>query len=176
MSDSSYTSFNELLIEFISELSQTFDEYVQLSTASDSLKVLVAIDNTTKIPMDKFFEVFYPYSADIMGKNSNLFKHSSIPFAEEFDIEKEYSESDEATHEAIWGFLQQLFAMATTVKMLPADMMSKIESVANSCMEKVSSGEVSQEDAQSPAYIMQMLNQNPELMSLQQHADSIENK
>ena len=176
MSDASYKSFNDCLSEFLLDLSQTFDEYEELTNANNSLTALLAIDDSVQLPMDKFFEVFSEHSTEIMNKDSSLFETCAIPYADGFDIAKEYSESESATQNAIWGYLQRLFAMATTVKMLPMGMMSQIESVANSCMKNVQSGQVTQEQAQSPAYILQMLNENPELMSsIQKHAEQIEN-
>ena len=175
MSETSYKSFNDLLSEFIAALSNTFEEYTELSDANSNLSALLAIDPTMQMPMDKFYEVFSEHAGAIMQKQDSLFDVCRIPYADGFDISKEYKESDPETQKAIWDYLQQLFAMATTVKMLPPDMMSQIEAVANSCMESVTSGEVSQEQAQSPAYILQMLNSNPELMSsLKKQAESIE--
>lgn len=176
MSDASYKSFNDSLRQFLLDLSQTFDEYESLSRANDSLNALLAIDESVQLPLNKFFEVFSGHSAEIMNKDSSLFETCIIPYTDGFDISKEYGESEEVTQNAIWGYLQKLFALATTVKMLPVGMMTQIESVANSCMKNVQSGEVTQEQAQSPAYILRMLNENPQLMSsIQQHAEQIEN-
>ena len=175
MSEASYKSFNDSLSQFLLDLSQTFDEYEELSNANDTLNALLAIDPTVKLPLEKFFEVFSGHSTEIMSKDSSLFETCTIPYTDGFDIAKEYRDSEEVTQNAIWGYLQKLFALATTVKMLPAGMMSQIESVANSCMKNVQSGQVTQEQAQSPAYILQMLNENPELMSsIQKHAEQIE--
>jgi len=176
MSKTSYSSFNDLLSEFINALSQTFEEYTELSDASNNLSALLAIDRSIEMPMDKFYEVFSEHSMAIMQKQDSLFDVCRVPYADGFDIAKEYKESDPETKKAIWDYLQQLFAMATTVKMLPAGMMTQIEDVANSCMESVTNGEISKEQAQSPAYILQMLNSNPKLMSsLQEQAKSLEN-
>lgn len=172
MSSMVYRSFNELICEFLSELSQTFDDYPQLAEASEKLNVLVSVDDSITLPMEEFYKVFSDYSEQIMSKDPSVFKECVIPYTDGFDISREYMESDKGTQDAIWNYLQQLFVTATTVNSIPSDMMSNIESVANSCMEKVKSGEVTQEQSQDPMYIFQQLQQNEDLMaSLQKHAN-----
>lgn len=164
MSDITYQSFNNMLCEFISELSQTFDEYDDLSKANDALTALMAIDNTVAHPMETFYKTFSEHSTLIMNKDPVLFDKCEIPYTDSFDLSKEYSESDGDTQEAIWNYLMQLFVTATTVQNMPDEMLTSIESVANVCMEKVKSGEVTEEEARNPLFIMQQLQQNPEML------------
>lgn len=166
MSDITYQSFNNLLCEFVSELSQTFDEYPELSKANDTLSGLVALDNTTSLPMETFYTSFAHHAELIMSKNPEVFEKCEIPYTKSFDLSKAYNDSDESTKDAIWTYLQQLFVTATTVKNMPGEMLSTIESVANSCLSKVKSGEISAEEAQNPMYILQQLQQNPELLKV----------
>ena len=79
MSETSYRSFNDLLSEFIDALSQTFEEYVELSDAKNNLSALLAIDPTIQMPMDKFYEVFYEHAGAIMQKQDSLFDVCRIP-------------------------------------------------------------------------------------------------
>lgn len=169
MSSITYKSFNNLLVEFINELRQTYDEYPELSNAHETLRGLLDIDDTITTPMDTFYETFSEYSNHIMNKDDVLFAKCSIPFTQSFDLNKVYGESDEDTRSAIWNYLQQLFVTATTVQNMPTDMFRNIEAVANACMEKVRSGEVTEEEAQNPLFILQQLQQNPLLMDAMQH-------
>lgn len=163
MSEITYQSFNNLLCEFVSELSQSFDEYPDLSKAHDALTALMAIDNTISHPMETFYQTFSGHSTLIMNKDPALFDKCKIPYTESFDLSKEYKESDGDTQDAIWNYLIQLFVTATTVQEMPSEMLDSIENVANLCMEKVKSGEVTEEDARNPLFIAQQLQQNPAL-------------
>lgn len=164
MSDITYQSFNNLLGEFVSELSQTFDEYPELTKANDTLAGLMALDDTTSLPLETFFNTFSEHANLIMNKDPELFKKCSIPYTDAFDLSKEFSGCDSDTKGAIWNYLQQLFVTATTVQNMPGEMLSSIESVANACLAKVKSGEVTEEEAQNPMFIMQQLQDNPELV------------
>lgn len=164
MSAITYQSFNSLLCEFVSELSQTFDEYPELAKSHEALVSLLALDDTVSLPMTTFYQTFEAYSSLIMTKDPALFEKCAIPYTDSFDLKKEYSESDTDTQDAIWNYVQQLFVTATTVQNMPASMMTNIESVAQACLEKVKSGEVTEEEAQNPLFIMQQLQQNPDLM------------
>ena len=164
MSAITYQSFNSLLCEFVSELSQTFDEYPELAKSHEALVSLLALDDTVSLPMTTFYQTFEAYSSLIMTKDPALFEKCVIPYTDSFDLKKEYSESDTDTQDAIWNYVQQLFVTATTVQNMPASMMTNIESVAQACLEKVKSGEVTEEEAQNPLFIMQQLQQNPDLM------------
>lgn len=164
MSEITYQSFNRLLCEFVSELSQTFDEYPDLAKSYEALTSLMDLDDTVSLPMETFHKTFEEHASLIMIKDPSLFEKCKIPYTDSFDLAKEYRNSDEDTQAAIWNYLQQLFVTATTVQNLPASMLSNIESVANACMAKVQSGEVTEEQAQNPLFIMQQLQDNPELM------------
>lgn len=164
MSAITYQSFNHLLREFISELTQTFDEYPDLAKANDTLTALLSLDDTISLPMETFYNAFAEFAEYIMNKDPVLFTKCQVPYTDNFDLGKEYSESDSDTQNAIWQYLQQLFVTATTIHNMPGDMLSKIESVANSCLAKVKSGEVTEEEAQNPLFILQQLQTNPELM------------
>lgn len=164
MSDVTYQSFNNLLSEFVSELSQTFNEYPELLKSSEALSSLLALNDANTMPMKAFYETFQDYSTQVMTKDPSLFSTCKIPYAESFDLSREYNDSDTETQEAIWKYIQQLFITASTVQNMPDEMLASIESVANSCIEMIKSGEVTEEQAQNPLFIMQQLQQNKELV------------
>lgn len=171
MSAITYQSFNTLLAEFVSELSQTFDEYPKLSEANDALTSLFALDDANTLPMETFHKAFCDFSDLIMSKDPVLFDKCEIPYTESFDLGKAYKESDKDTQEAIWNYIQQLFATATTVNNMSASMLGSIESIANSCIEKIRSGEVTEEQAQNPLFILQELQNNPDILEAMKQID-----
>lgn len=172
MSAVTYQSFNSLLCEFVSELSQTFDDYPDLVKSSEALASLMAIDDTISLPMETFYETFKDYSSPIMMKDPVVFSTCKIPYADGFDLTKEYAQSDSVTQDAIWKYLQQLFITASTVQNMPDSMLANIESVAASCIEQVKSGKVTEEQAQNPMFIMEQLQKNPELLKALEIPDS----
>lgn len=165
-------SFNSLLAEFIGDLSSTFDEYPELQKASDTLSALLQVDDKIETPLNTFYEIFGDHSDLIMSKDKSLFEKCKIPFAESFDLKKAYNDSDDDTHEAIWGYLQQLFVSSTTFKTMTPQLLGSIESVAEACMSQIRDGSLTKEQAQNPLYIFQQLQENPEIMKAIQDAQN----
>ena len=159
-----YTSFNQMLVEFISNLSEVFDDVAELQTANTALSGMVEVNNEITQPLDMFHETFGESSDLIMNQDPSLFETVTLPMVDGFDMKKAYDESDDDTRESIWEYLKQLSLLATTVKTLTPDMFSKITSVTDGFLEKVKSGEISEEDSRNPLFIMQAIQNNPELM------------
>ena len=162
-----FKAFNSMLSEFFGELAETFDEYQSVSDANTLLTGLISMDGETDVPMKKFIEVFKPHNDLLMAKDKKLFDVCKIPMMSDsgFDMAKEWSTLDEDNQEAIWGYLSQLYLIGSTILGLDANMLSSIEGVAQSCMDKVSRGEMTEEDAKDPMVIVQEIMKNKELMS-----------
>jgi len=164
MSSVAYKSFNAMLSEFISNLSDVFDDVPELQTANTTLSGLLEMNDEVPMPLETFHDVFGKKSDLIMNKDPDLFKQVNLPMVENFDLAKAYGESDEDTQGSIWEYLSQLTMLATTVKTLTPDMFSTINSITEDYMKKVHDGSISEEDASNPLKIMQQLQNNPELM------------
>lgn len=164
MAGVTYKTFNTLLSEFVSNLSETFDDVQELQTACLTLDGMVQLNADIPVPLDTFHEMFSGHSDLIMNKDDSLFKHVSLPFVKEFDMKSAYAESDEETREAIWGYLQQLLFMSTSVKTMTPEMFSTIEKVTEAYMQKVRDGTISEEQANNPLFIMQEIQQNADIM------------
>lgn len=156
-----------MLSEFFCDLADTFDEYGVITDAKTMLEGLVAADECTQIPMQTFVDVFNPHATLIMNKDPKLFDVCEIPMITGggFDMAKEWTALEDDNREAIWNYVQQLFLTGTTILSMPSEVLSSIESLANGCMKKVESGELTETQAQDPMVILQEIMQNPELMS-----------
>jgi hypothetical protein len=164
---STFKAFNAMLSEFLGDLAETFDEYKAVSDANAMLAGLLAVNDSTDAPMKTFIGVFTPHKELLMAKDKRLFDVCKIPLVDQsgFDIAKEWSSLEGDNQEAIWGYLHQLFAIGSTIMGLSPELLSSIEGVAQGCMEKVSRGEMTEEDAKNPMVIVQEIMQNKELMA-----------
>ena len=164
MSSITFKSFNNMLLEFVTELSETFDEYTDLSKAKSTLTGVLSLDESTEVPLNSFYGMFAEHADLVMSKDKSLMSACKMPFLESFDMEKAYEESDEQTRSAIWGYVQQLFITATTVKTLTPEMFKSIEALADTCLSQVKDGSVTEDEAKNPLYILQQMQSNPEIM------------
>ena len=164
MSSVAYKSFNAMLSEFISNLSDVFDDVPELQTANTTLNGLLEMNDEVEMPLETFHSVFGEKSDLIMNKDPELFNQVSLPMVENFDFSKAYGESDEETQGSIWEYLSQLTLIATTVKTLTPEMFSTINSITEDFMKQIHDGSLSEEDASNPAKIIQQLKNNPDLM------------
>jgi len=121
MSNIAYTSFNTMLVEFVSNLADVFDDNEGLKTASNTLSGFLELDPNTSVPLEKFHETF-------------------------------------AEHAPLM--------LALTSKNMTPDMMTSVQSITDSYMQKVRSGEISEEDATNPLTIMAALQDNAELKKI----------
>lgn len=134
-------SFNALLRSFLEELSHTFPEDATLSMAVGGLDQLIKAN--VRKPLDMFTDAIVPHAGLIMAKDPALFDQS-ITIAGTVDL-KSYWLADglsDASKDAIWQYLQSMLLLATTVRSLPPEMLSTIESMAESCAEKISAGKL----------------------------------
>lgn len=163
---STFKAFNSMLSEFIGDLADTFDEYSALSDAKRMLDVLLASDEGNEMPMRKLVEVFTPHKDLIMNKDPEIFVVCQIPLVTEagFNLSTEWATLEDDNKEAIWNYVQQLYLTGSTVLGMSGDMLSSIELLAQGCIDKVQSGEMSEDDAKNPMVILQEMMKNPDLM------------
>lgn len=162
-----YTAFNSMLSEFFCDLADTFDEYVVITDAKNMLDGLISVDESTKLPMTTFVEVFQPHAELVMSKDPKLFDVCDIPMISGggFDMAKEWSSLQEDNKDAIWNYVQQLYLTGTTILSMSGDVLKSIESLTEGCMKKVEDGELTESQAQDPMVILQEIMRNPELMN-----------
>ncbi|ACH46869.1 unknown [Feldmannia species virus] len=161
---SAYSSFNNLLAEFLTDLSMTFSEYPELADAKDQFNNLLHLDSKSKLPLEAFHTAISPFGAQVTGRDPELFEKIKIPMTEKVDIGKCFRTSDDATKNAIWEYIQQLTALSTTVNTLPPSMMANIEKMTDLTLSKIKSGEITEKEAQNPMFIMKEMQKNPEIL------------
>jgi len=166
----SYKTFNATLLEFVNELSETFPEYLEISTARDSLTTLLSIHDDNELPMDKFHEAFGEHFDLVLSKNRQLFDKVQLPMVEEFNMGEAYDLADEETQEALWQHITGLTTIAVMSKSMSPDLIASIGSVAESCVAKIRDGSMTEEEAKDPMSIMAQISKDPNLMKAIQDA------
>lgn len=133
-------AFNALLRNFMDELAQTFPEDVTLSVSTTSFDALVKAN--ARKPLQLFMEAAGAHAQLILTKDPALFEHP-LTLAGALDLKKYWDSPglSEASKDAIWGYLQQLYLLGSTVSALPPEMLGAIETMAQECASKIESGE-----------------------------------
>ena len=133
-------TFNTLLRQFLDELATTFPEDAALAVSVPSFDKLVKAN--ARKPLDLFNESLGPHAQLVMTKDPALFDQG-LTIAGTIDLKTYWETPDltDASRAAIWQYLQSLLALASTVSALPPEMLTAIESMAQECASKISSGE-----------------------------------
>ena len=118
-------AFDEMMGQFLTELARIFP------------------DEAVKTPMDckSFMGHIGPWSGKIMTKDDSFFCEEN-EFVKIMNLQVIWKRDDcsETTRQAIWQYIQSLYMMGTTFSMFPPEMLSMIETAAESCANKMKDG------------------------------------
>lgn len=146
----SVKAFNTLMQQFLDELSNVFPKEATLKMFTTQFPNLVSVN--PRKPMELFTALYAPYAAKIQSRDETVFDDVPTLFGE-IDVRGLWSKCDAGTKEAIWKYIQHLTFVSTTVSLIPPEMLSMIETVAQDCAGKFERGEI------DPTQIMNMLPQ-----------------
>lgn len=129
----------DMIKEFLTELSKTYPEHEKVGL---KLKEIEDLGDDKEAFFDKFNEDIKEYSHYISKKNPKLFKKSV--FFQAIDMEKLWEiDVDEDTRESIWKYISTIHLLCTTLSVIPKDLMSNIEKMAQECATKMSNSDTS---------------------------------
>jgi hypothetical protein len=133
-------AFNTLLRNFLQELSMTFPEDATLAVALDSLDALIKAN--ARKPVELLMEAIGPHAQLLLTKDPALFD-APLTISGTLDLQTYWTSPglSDASKDAIWQYLQQLYLLGSTVSALPAEMLTAIESMAQECAGKIERGE-----------------------------------
>lgn len=133
-------AFNTLLRNFMQELSMTFPEDATLAVGLDGLDALIKAN--ARKPVELFMEAIGPHAQLVLTKDPALFD-APITISGTLDLQTYWTSPglSDASKDAIWQYLQQLYLLGSTVSALPAEMLTAIESMAQECAGKIERGE-----------------------------------
>jgi hypothetical protein len=162
-----YSAFNSMLIDFFSDLAESFPDYAIVSESRDMLRQAVSLNEKASHPLETFAEVFEPHKELIQAKDDTLFRVCKLPYmtSDEFDMSRIWQTLSEDNRDVIWAYLQQLFMLAHTATSMTPAMLRAVESMANNTLSKVKSNEMSAEDAQNPMKLMAEVMKDPDMMA-----------
>lgn len=151
----SVKAFNTLMQQFLDELSRVFPKDTRLKTYAAQFPMLCSAN--TRKPMEVFMGAYSGQQEKIRNKDATLFDDVPTLFGD-IDVRSMWALCDDPTKEAIWKYLQHLIFMATTVSLIPPDMLAMIETVAQDCAQKFEDGKM------DPSQVFNMLPQLLETM------------
>jgi len=143
-SGSIVASFNDMLLQFLEELTLTFPEETYLAGYADTLKAVIC--GNPRTPMEMYVATIGPHSDKVMAKDPTFFQDCPVLFGQ-VNIAKLWGKDlSTETRTAIWQYLSTLLTLGTTVSMIPAEMLSGIEAVASQCAAEIQAGRMNMTD------------------------------
>ena len=136
---STVAGFNSMMGQFLDELVGVFPDVPEISQFKDMYPALTAAN--ARKPLEVFMATAGPVQDRIMAKDAAAFgelRIGSIDFARLWASEG----VTEATRDAIWQYLHMLLLLGSTVLSVPPELLNSIESVANTCADKITSGDM----------------------------------
>lgn len=127
----SVSAFNDMLEQFIGELATTFPE--EGAIASYKAKVDLMRAANPRLILDAFMDSIAPFTDLIMKRDDSFFTKAQGLFAD-IPLAKHWTpELSDNTKGAIWQYLQTLNMLGSTIRTIPAEALSQIETVAEQC-------------------------------------------
>lgn len=125
-------TFIQMFDNFLGELTETFPDNKALSSCVKKYDLFK--DTNQRKVLDVFVATMHPYHDLIINKNDTLMtmEHAQGSLLKDMDINGVWNSDDcsTATKEAIWAHISSLYMFATTINMIPSNLMSSIEQLA----------------------------------------------
>lgn len=137
-------AFNDMLSQFLSELTQTFPEEKGIKKYESAFDLLRKT-NPRKV-VENFMGTIAPLQERIMAKDETVLTSENLKSLGELNIGKHWEGCSENTRACIWQYLQTLAMLGMTITALPADTLAAIEGVAEKTAGQIASGEQSEGD------------------------------
>lgn len=119
-------AFNEMMGQFLEELSATFPEEEAVKAAKDAPR-----DRGT---FESFMRDVGPSATKLMQKDDGFFSEENS-FVKNLNLQAIWVNPDatENTKQAIWQYLQTMYILGNTINMFPPETLSMIENAAEAC-------------------------------------------
>jgi hypothetical protein len=133
----SVSAFNEMMGQFLMELHKTFPEEKGLKKCMSAFDLMK--ETNPKLVVDGFMTGVTPYADKISAKDDRFFLEESknLDFMKGVNLTDHWSSCSENTKNAIWQYVQTLYMLGTTIKSIPEETLSMIETVAKQCADKM---------------------------------------
>jgi hypothetical protein len=132
-------TFNELMLDFVNNLSRTYTHVPELQKAPAQLQLLIR--TYPKSPHEQFMKAVAPYVKSITERSDSFFlsDYQNIPFLQDVDFKTNWEMSPKETQDAIWEYLYNLLLLGGAMQALPENLMENISSFVESYSDTVDS-------------------------------------
>ena len=138
----SVTAWNDMMMQFLNELRETFPEEPAIKKYYASFDLLRK-SNPRKC-VTTFMEKIGPHQASIMAKDEKFITDDASGFLADINLNVLWNNDvSDNTKQAIWQYLQTLYILGTTITMIPQEALSMIENVATKCVGDMQNGDQS---------------------------------
>lgn len=122
----SLSVFNDLLLDFVKNLEQTYQHVSDLQGTHSTLKGMIQADNTWA--HEEFKKNVSPHAQLIWDKDETMFTdtYKQIAFLKNVNFEENWNQSPQETKDAIWQYMQNLLMISNSVSTVPPAMMDNI--------------------------------------------------
>ena len=142
----SVAAFNDMLSQFLVELHKTFPDETGIKKMITSFEMIKPTN--PNLVVDAFMTGVTPYADKISNKDETflLTEIDTIEFLKDLNIKSYWSRMSDSTKAATWQYLQTLYMLGTTIKSIPTETLSMIETIAKECADKMedNGGEIDQ--------------------------------
>jgi hypothetical protein len=154
------STFITMMDQFLVELQETFPEETKIKVYYNSFELMKS-NNPRKV-LDTFMTKVSPYASMITSKDEKLFA-SGVDILGDLDISKLWNSGiSENTKNAIWAHLNTLYLFGTTLNVIPDNLMSSIEHLAQQYASQIDPDQVNNIDPSALlAGVQGMLNNGP---------------
>ena len=134
----SISAFNDMMQQFIDELSQTFPNETGIKKYAASFGIMRK-SNARKC-IETYMTAISPYATRITAKDETFFEED-IKFLNELNIKTHWTpDLSNNTKDAIWQYLQTLYMLGMTITSIPDEALQMIESVAGNMAQQLGGG------------------------------------
>jgi len=135
----SVSAFNDMLSQFLVELHGTFPDEPGIKKMTTSFELIKKTN--PRLVVDNFMNGVTPYSQQISSKDDKfiLEEMDKISFLKDLNIRGYWDRMSDNTKAITWQYIQTLFMLGSTIRVIPADTLDMIEKVAKDCTDKLQS-------------------------------------
>ena len=125
----SVSAFNEMMTQFLSELTQTFPEEPTIKKYKNGFDLLK--DGNPRKIMEEFMQTVSPYANYIMTKDEKFFLEADVGVIKDLNLASYWKpDLSPNTKNAIWQYLQSLYTVGNALVSIPPETMGQIEIMA----------------------------------------------
>ena len=121
-------TFNKTLLDFIVDLSETFDDVPEIGLLKALVPTLIRDNETAAV--DLFMTAMAPYAQHVINRDASMFEAPVILGALDVSTLWNANGLDDVTRSAIMDYVNSLFVLGMTIQKVDGAVLGQIESLA----------------------------------------------